>query len=86
MEYTVLYRELDPKEKKWLDSMKHIQTRVLARIFTPSVTMNEDYALLTSMNLYEYSQVNNDEMGIIVSRDEDTDLYEEIDEDLYVDM
>ena len=30
------------------------------------------------MNLYEYSQENNDEMGILVSKEEDRDLYEAI--------
>ena len=40
--------------------------------------LNENKALLTSMNLYEFSQENNDEMGILVSREEDKDLYEAI--------
>ena len=40
--------------------------------------LNENEALLTSMNLYEFSQENNDEMGILVSREEDRDLYEAI--------
>ena len=73
----VLYRELDPKEKKWLDSMKHIQTRVRKNLHAKCY-LNEDYALLTSMNLYEYSQVNNDEMGIFVSFEDDEDLYVDI--------
>ena len=30
------------------------------------------------MNLYEFSQVNNNEMGILVSREEEPDLYNEI--------
>ena len=40
--------------------------------------LNENEALLTSMNLYEFSQENNDEMGILVSKEEDRDLYEAI--------
>ena len=32
--------------------------------------LNEKEALLTSMNLYEYSQEHNDEMGILVSVDQ----------------
>ena len=43
--------------------------------------MNENEALVTSMNLYEYSQVNNYEMGISVSREEDLKLYEEIEKE-----
>ena len=40
--------------------------------------LNENEALLTSMNLYEFSQENNDEMGILVSKEQDPDLYEAI--------
>ena len=40
--------------------------------------MNESHALITSMNLYEFSQQNNDEMGILVSAEEDPDLYMDI--------
>ena len=40
--------------------------------------LNEKEALLTSMNLYEYSQLNNEEMGILVSRKDDRELYEAI--------
>ena len=40
--------------------------------------LNENEALLTSMNLYQFSQENNDEMGILVSKREDRDLYEAI--------
>ena len=40
--------------------------------------LNEKQALLTSMNLHKYSQENNDEMGILVSRQDDPKLYEDI--------
>ena len=73
----VLYRELDPKEKKWLDSMEHIQTRVRKNLHAKCY-LNEGAILLTSMNLYEYSQVNNDEMGILITLEEDSDLYWDI--------
>ena len=36
---------------------------------------NENEALLTSMNLYDYSQVNNREMGILVTAEKDHELY-----------
>ena len=42
--------------------------------------MNEQEALITSMNLLEYSQVNNYEMGVLVSLDNDFELYRHIDE------
>ena len=40
--------------------------------------LNENRALLTSMNLYEFSQVNNYEMGVLVVREEERELYDEI--------
>ena len=40
--------------------------------------LNEKEALLTSMNLYEYSQKYNDEMGILVSKRDDRELYDDI--------
>ena len=40
--------------------------------------MNEDTAIIASMNLYEYSQVNNREMGVLVKRNEDGSLYKDI--------
>lgn len=40
--------------------------------------LNEHAALVTSMNLYEFSQRKNDEMGILVSKTEDPDLYADI--------
>ncbi len=40
--------------------------------------LNEKEAIVTSMNLYEYSQLYNDEMGILVSRKDDRELYEAI--------
>jgi len=40
--------------------------------------LNESTAIITSMNLYEYSQQNNQEMGIKVDKATDPDLYDEI--------
>jgi hypothetical protein len=37
--------------------------------------INENEAIITSMNLYEFSQMNNNEMGIYVSKDSDGDLF-----------
>ncbi len=40
--------------------------------------LNEKEALVTSMNLHEFSQEHNHEMGILVSKQDDPELYEEI--------
>ena len=68
--------ELHPKEKSWFDGLS-IRTTFRKNLHAKCY-LNEDEALLTSMNLYRFSQENNDEMGILVSREEDRDLYEAI--------
>ncbi|MBQ1728088.1 MAG: hypothetical protein II039_11950 [Treponema sp.] len=40
--------------------------------------MNENSALITSMNLYGYSEENNREMGLFINRSDNYDLYDEI--------
>ena len=40
--------------------------------------LNEDEALISSMNLYQYSQNNNEELGILLTREGDKQLYEEL--------
>jgi hypothetical protein len=37
--------------------------------------MNEALCIVTSLNLYEFSQVDNNEMGILIRRSEDSELY-----------
>ena len=69
--------ELRPEEKQWLASMLSIRTSFRSNLHAKCY-LNEKEALLTSMNLYEFSQVNNDEMGILVSRDHDPALYDDI--------
>ena len=69
--------ELQPEENIWLESMTSIRTSFCKDLHAKCY-MNENEALLTSMNLYEYSQVNNYEMGILVSREAEPELYEEI--------
>ena len=69
--------ELQPEENIWLESMNSIRTSFCGDLHAKCY-LNEDEALLTSMNLYEYSQVKNYEMGILISREEDPELYEDI--------
>ena len=69
--------DLQPAEITWLESMSYIRTSFCKNLHAKCY-LNEDYALLTSMNLYEFSQVNNYEMGVLVARDEEGDLYDAI--------
>ena len=62
--------ELQPEEMKWLEGLTQIKTSFRQNLHAKCY-LNEDQALLTSMNLYEFSEKNNDEMGVLVSKDED---------------
>lgn len=68
--------ELSPEESEWLSGTK-IRTSFREHLHAKCY-MNDDYALITSMNLYEFSQRNNDEMGILVSVEDDPELYESV--------
>ncbi len=68
--------DLSPKESEWLAGTE-IRTRFRKNLHAKCY-MNESHALITSMNLYEFSQQNNDEMGILVSKEEDLELYQDI--------
>ncbi len=72
--------ELQPAENNWLESMSSVRTSFCKNLHAKCY-LNEKQALLTSMNLYEFSQQNNNEMGILVSQEEDPELYKEIREE-----
>lgn len=70
-------KELDQKEREWLESMASIRLSFHKDLHAKCY-LNESQALLTSMNLHDFSQKNNIEMGIFVSCGEDPELYDEI--------
>ena len=74
--------DLRPEEYKWLADTE-IKTYYREPLHAKCY-INESHALITSMNLYEFSQQNNDEMGILVSAKDDRDLYEKIKENAYL--
>ena len=69
--------ELRPDENKWLESMTWIRTSYCANLHAKCY-MSERAALITSMNLYEFSQQNNLEMGVLVDRTQSENLYRQI--------
>ena len=71
--------ELQPAESTWLQNLNSIRTTFLKNLHAKCY-LNEEQAIITSMNLYEFSQQNNEEMGILVSREDDSKLYRDIHE------
>lgn len=77
----LVFREnkLSPAEQMWLEGLPTIRTSVYEHLHAKCY-LNENEAIVTSMNLYEASQVNNYEMGIHVSKDQEPELYAQIHE------
>ncbi len=68
--------ELQPEEINWLNGLSYIRTSFCKNLHAKCY-MNEENCIITSLNLYEFSQVNNNEMGIFLKRDEDTEAYQD---------
>ncbi len=68
--------ELQPDELNWLKELSYIRTSFCKNLHAKCY-INESSCIITSLNLYEFSQVNNNEMGIFVDRDTDSELYKD---------
>jgi phosphatidylserine/phosphatidylglycerophosphate/cardiolipin synthase-like enzyme len=68
--------ELQPEEIKWLKDLAYVRTSFCKNLHAKCY-LNEETCIITSLNLYEFSQVNNNEMGVLVQRSEDAQLYNE---------
>jgi len=68
--------ELQPQEIEWLRGLTYIRTSFCKNLHAKCY-MSEEMCIVTSLNLYEFSQVNNNEMGILVQRSEDAQLYKD---------
>ena len=74
-------KELQPEERRWLAGQERIKLGFCKNLHAKCY-LNEYYCIVTSMNLYDFSQVNNNEVGIGIHKSQDrllyTDAYEEI--------
>lgn len=66
--------ELQPEEINWIKELTFIRTSFCKNLHAKCY-LNEELCIVTSLNLYEFSQINNNEMGILIQRSEDTELY-----------
>jgi phosphatidylserine/phosphatidylglycerophosphate/cardiolipin synthase-like enzyme len=67
--------ELQPEEINWLRALSFVRTS-FCRHLHARCYLSEDYCIVTSLNLHEFSQINNNEMGVLISRAEDPELFE----------
>lgn len=68
--------ELQPEEINWLKEQTYIRTSFCKNLHAKCY-LNEELCIITSLNLYEFSQVNNNEMGVLLRRVDDGDLYKD---------
>lgn len=72
----IIYREnkLQIDETNWLAEQIGVRTSLCKNLHAKCY-LNENEAIITSMNLYAFSQINNNEMGILITKQEDPELY-----------
>lgn len=66
--------DLQPEEINWLKNLTFIRTSFCKNLHAKCY-LNENECIITSLNLYEFSQVNNNEMGVLIYRNQDAKLY-----------
>lgn len=71
-------QELNPSEMSFLQSLKYVRL-YFSKNLHAKCYLNENKMLITSMNLYEFSQQNNREMGVLFERsiEEDKKIYDD---------
>ena len=79
LEMRIIYgkKELEAPERQWLNGVPHIRTSFCENLHAKCY-LNEDRCVITSLNLYLYSQQNNNEMGISVRRATDHQLFADV--------
>lgn len=68
--------ELQPQEIEWLRGLTYVRTSFCKNLHAKCY-LSESLCIVTSLNLYEFSQVNNNEMGVLIERSEDPQLYKD---------
>ena len=68
--------ELQPNEINWLKGLAYVRTSYCKNLHAKCY-LNEEICIISSLNLYEFSQVNNNEMGVLVSRMDDASVYKD---------
>ena len=66
--------ELQNDEINWLSELSYVRTSFCKNLHAKCY-LNENNGIITSLNLYEFSQINNNEMGVAISKEDDPALY-----------
>ena len=75
--YVVCREKKHLQENQWLQSLPNVRCCISKNLHAKCY-INEQQGIVTSMNLYDYSQQNNYEMGILFTKEQDAELYSEV--------
>lgn len=68
--------DLHPDEIKWMQKLDYVRISFCKNLHAKCY-INEESCIISSLNLYEFSQVNNNEMGIFISKEEDNSVFKD---------
>ena len=82
-EITLIYGNTKPKksELQWMSEIDDIKVWKKKNLHAKCY-INEKKAIICSMNLYDYSQTTNVEMGFLITKEEDPEAYKKMMEDI----
>lgn len=69
--------KINAEDMNFLQQLKNVNVSALDNLHAKCY-LNENAAIITSMNLYQYSQENNWEMGVKIEREQEPELYKAI--------
>jgi len=69
--------KFDSETKEWIKSMDFVED-IFNKNLHAKCYLNEEEAIITSMNLYEASQKNNVEMGVLLTKQDDNEAYDNL--------
>lgn len=73
--------ELKRSEHEKIGALSHVKLHFLENLHAKCF-LNEFMAIIGSMNIYEFSEKNNREMGILIQKNEDPGVYEAVVEEV----
>ncbi len=73
--------ELAKNEKDWISSFLNVHLIGVENLHT-KIYLNDKQCLITSMNFYEYSQINNYEIGVKIDKMRDKNNYQRVIEEV----
>ena len=69
--------DLEPEEINWLRTLSFVRTS-FCRNLHARCYLNEQFGIVSSLNLHELSHAKNNEIGVLVSSDDDPELFQNL--------